>query len=107
MIEMNFNSRHIHYQNDLPLFMLKHIAKCIEKKFNISDANEHINEIFKKYKRQYEKKQNYDKEYFTNSKSLKQRYNVLIKEYSVLLNKMINYMSLFIINIVESYNIQK
>jgi len=79
---MNFNSRHIHYQNDLPLFMLKHIAKCIEKKFNISDANEHINEIFKKYKRQYEKKQNYDKEYFTNSGPIKQRYNILVKEYN-------------------------
>jgi len=48
---MNFNSWYIHYQNDLPPFVLKHIANCIEKKFNISDVNEYIDEIFKKYKR--------------------------------------------------------
>ena len=84
---MNFNSRYVHYQNDLPPFVLKRVAKCIEKKFNISDANEYIDEIFKKYKRQYEKKKNYDREYFINTGPIKQQYDLLVKEYNSIIEQ--------------------
>jgi len=67
--------------------VLKHIAKCIEKKFNIFNANEYIDEIFKKYKRQYEKKKNYDREYFINTGPIKQQYDLLVKEYNSIIEQ--------------------
>ena len=75
---MNFNSRYVHYQNELPPYMLKRIAKCIEKKYNISDANEYIDYIFKKYQIQYQKKKKYDQEY---TGPLKQNFQQLQKDY--------------------------
>ena len=61
---MNFNTRYQRYKEMLPPYVLKKIGEQIIKKYNINEANAAIDDIFLKYKQQYEKKQEYDKQYF-------------------------------------------
>ena len=82
---MNFNTHYQRYKEMLPSYVLKKIGEQIIKKYNINEANAAIDDIFLKYKQQYEKKQEYDIQYFQqNTKVLQSKLTELKKKYNIL-----------------------
>ena len=87
---MNFNARYSKYVHELPPYVLKRIGKAVEKKYVINETNTYIDEIFAKYFAQYQKKRDYDKNYFRQNK---EKMDKLEKD-NIILKKMVYKMKL-------------
>lgn len=77
---MNFNSRYESFKDILPPYVLKRIAKEIEKSYNINHASSYIDNIFDKHHTQYLKKRSYDKQYFASQIQKARKIYVLEQE---------------------------